>query len=275
MHIDIMRKESLKQLLKGRRDELTPESVGLRRKPNGRSRGLTIEDTAALARLSVRGYAQLENGEYQVPSADLLDAVAEALVMDEATRTDLYFLATGRPPNAPRRPPGSAQDWHWELVHRSEPRPSLVTDHAANVLAFNDTATSYFASAEGEPLAGGNTTLWLFEDKAAALIDQLERARALAVGRLKVTAIRYPDDPAVAAVVERLCTDPTAARLWDTQRARSADIVTNVHIRERHGVREELLWTLLELRDGSLLHTGLPPQRFVPAPTANRAVTGR
>jgi transcriptional regulator with XRE-family HTH domain len=69
----------LGEFLRSRRGEVRPDDVGL---PAGRARrvpGLRREEVALLAGVSVDYYVRLEQGRERSPSAQVLDALAEAL----------------------------------------------------------------------------------------------------------------------------------------------------------------------------------------------------
>ncbi|UGQ10514.1 helix-turn-helix domain-containing protein [Yinghuangia sp. ASG 101] len=256
MSSDDIRKESLRQLLKSRRRELNAASVGLPERPHSRSRGLSLEEAAMLARLSVRGYSQLENGHH-TPRPETLDAVAGALRMDERMRIDFYFLATEHRV-APPRPPTTAEPCHWGLADASAPHPAVVTDHASTVLAHNAPAVDLFAETGSGSLTGTNLTLWTFTEEAARGVDGIAALRRAAVARLKVTAIAYHDDKPVDEVITRLHEIPGAALLWRHERARTDRGVTLVRYRRPEHRARVLTWTRIAWEDGSILHTGLP-----------------
>ncbi len=96
----------IRDFLATRRARLTPEQVGL--PAGGRRRrvpGLRREEVAVLAGVSTEWYTRLEKGHISGVSDDVLEAVAQALQLDEAERTYLFDLArAARPANrTPRR----------------------------------------------------------------------------------------------------------------------------------------------------------------------------
>ena len=101
------------EFLRSRRARLSPEDAGL---PawggNRRVKGLRREEVALLAGVSVEYYVRLERGNLGGASQSVLDAVANALQLDEAERAHLHDLArtastragTGRIARATVRP---------------------------------------------------------------------------------------------------------------------------------------------------------------------------
>lgn len=89
----------LADFLQARRRQLRPQDVGLqtygerRRVP-----GLRREELAMLAGISAPYYTRLEQGQSRNASPEVLDAVANALHLDESERAHLHTLA-----RAPRR----------------------------------------------------------------------------------------------------------------------------------------------------------------------------
>src|ERR1700759_453083 len=91
--------QALGQLLRSRRQPLTPGDVGLPPGDRRRTPGLRREEVALLASLSTTYYTFLEQGRPVRPSAPVLDALASALRMSAAERRYLHVLAYG--PDSP------------------------------------------------------------------------------------------------------------------------------------------------------------------------------
>src|SRR5204862_1162467 len=99
-------KTQLGTFLQARRSQLRPEDVGMptygerRRVP-----GLRREELALLAGVSASYYTRLEQGQSLSASAEVLDAIAGALRLDESERRHLHDLAsTDRRRPRDRRP---------------------------------------------------------------------------------------------------------------------------------------------------------------------------
>ncbi|KPI31820.1 helix-turn-helix domain protein, partial [Actinobacteria bacterium OV320] len=90
---DMNNRSEVRDFLISRRGKVTPEQVGLvdhggtRRVP-----GLRRSEVADLAGVSVEYYTQLERGNVRGASESVLDAVARALLLDEAERAHLFDL---------------------------------------------------------------------------------------------------------------------------------------------------------------------------------------
>ncbi|MGB3376934.1 MAG: helix-turn-helix transcriptional regulator, partial [Microbacterium sp.] len=70
--------------LQARRAQVRPEQKGLRTTGVRRVPGLRREEVALLAGISVDYYLRLERGRDRHPSAQVLDAIARALELDDA-----------------------------------------------------------------------------------------------------------------------------------------------------------------------------------------------
>src|ERR1700744_2422793 len=84
--------------LKDRRAKLDPASFGL---PLTRRRtsGLRREEVAQRANVSTTWYTWLEQGRGGAPSANVLDRIAQALLLTDIEREHIFLLALGRLPD--------------------------------------------------------------------------------------------------------------------------------------------------------------------------------
>src|SRR6266576_2190793 len=97
--------EEIREFLTTRRAKITPDRAGL---PTfGRHRrvtGLRREEVALLAGISVEYYTRLERGNARGVSEEVLDALSQALQLDDAERAHLLDLVrTANEARAPRR----------------------------------------------------------------------------------------------------------------------------------------------------------------------------
>src|ERR1700754_4864906 len=83
---------AIAQFLTTRRARVTPEEVGLPVHGRRQVRGLRREEVASLAGVSVEYYKRLERGQATAPSDSVLNALAEALRLDDTERTHLFDL---------------------------------------------------------------------------------------------------------------------------------------------------------------------------------------
>lgn len=93
----------LAEFLRGRREVLQPEDVGLPRGPRRRTSGLRREEVAALSHMSTDYYARLERERGPQPSEQMVAAIAQGLHLTRDERDHLFRLAGHQ---APTRGPG-------------------------------------------------------------------------------------------------------------------------------------------------------------------------
>ncbi|WP_433284331.1 helix-turn-helix transcriptional regulator [Pseudonocardia sp. CA-142604] len=191
---------ALGEYLRARRGLVRPEDVGLVAGTRRRVSGLRREELAMLAGISSDYYLRLEQGRDQNPSAQVIDALARALLLDPAATAHLHELArarTRRParPRIERIPTGTAQ-----LLDQL-PMPAYVSGRYLDVLAANTLA--HALSPNFAP--GKNLLRQVFLDPGdRELHVDWERATASVVGGLRAAAGADPEDPNLAALVGEL-----------------------------------------------------------------------
>ena len=213
---------ALGQLLRSRRERLTPAEVGLPADSFGgrrrRTVGLRREEVALLASLSTTYYTFLEQGRPVRPSAQVLDALASALRMSAAERRYLHVLAYGpSDDNGPARtaPLERLDPAVADLVQRLEPHPTVVKGRRWDVLAANPAARELFADWAAGPPGERNLVRWMFTtDQAREVYLEWEPEARAMLGRFRLSAARYPDDPDVRALIAELQRDSEHVRDW-------------------------------------------------------------
>ena len=88
--------------LKSRRAKITPEQAGMPVYGQRRVPGLRRGEVAILAGMSVEYYTRLERGNLTGVSDSVLDALAQALRLDDTERDHLYALARAASTSAAR-----------------------------------------------------------------------------------------------------------------------------------------------------------------------------
>lgn len=89
---------ALAHFLRGRREALQPEDVGLPRGRRRRTDGLRREEVAALCHMSVDYYARLERERGPQPSEQMVASIAQGLHLTRDERDHLFRLAGHRAP---------------------------------------------------------------------------------------------------------------------------------------------------------------------------------
>jgi transcriptional regulator with XRE-family HTH domain len=214
----------LGEFLRARRARVAPVDVGLPQHGQRRVPGLRREEVAVAAGVSVDYYVRLEQGREKHPSAQVLDALADALLLDDDARLHLHRLAglvpTPRVPRTERVDPELLR-----LLDAWPDNPALVLGRAYDVLAANRLGRALFTPLVGpEPGAEErpNLVLAVFADPAARrFYAEWDRVAADTVAGLRLQHGEHPDDPRIAAVLAQARrTSPAFVELWERQDAR-------------------------------------------------------
>lgn len=208
----------LGEYLRARRAQVTPEAAGIASHGHRRVAGLRREEVAMLASISVDYYVRLEQGRETHPSAQVLDALSQVLLLDDDARAHLYQVA-GLVPSPHRAASTERVDPQLMRLLQGWPdSPALVLGRAYDVLAGNALAYALF---EGFA-QGPNLMLKVFLDPDARTFhpDWEEVARHTVAG-FRVLEGRHPTDPRIRAVVDRLAQEsPEFVELWQRHEAR-------------------------------------------------------
>ncbi len=201
--------------LRARRERVAPETVGLAGGGRRRVRGLRREELAQLAGISVDYYVRLEQGRATQPSAEVLQALADALGLDTAERGHLATLAGARSGPAPR---ARVSPLLRRMLDAMAHLPAFATDHRLDVVAWNGLGAELIGGLGDPGRRDRNQARYLFLDAASRTVHPEWEARAAeAVGQLRVAAGRYPGDTRLTALISELSTRSAEfRRLWSS-----------------------------------------------------------
>jgi transcriptional regulator with XRE-family HTH domain len=214
-------RREISEFLTSRRARVRPQDSGLpshdlrRRVP-----GLKREEDALLAGVSVDYYARLERGQLGGVSAPVLDAIADALRLDEAERQHLRDLADAasvperklrsRPPKAPSLRPSIRV-----LLDGMTGAAAYVRDEKADILAANDLCFGLYDGILDPAGLPFNLARFIFLDARAHgfFLDWDEVADGT-VGALRGVAGRHPLDRSLTDLIGELSarSDPFATK---------------------------------------------------------------
>ena len=235
------------EYLRARRELVQPEDVGLQNLGRRRTPGLRREEVAMLAGVSADYYIRLEQGRDQHPSAQVLDALARALQLDEDATAHLHGLA--QPPARPRRRtsrPERAPEAIVELILSWPATPAYVFGRYLDVLAANPLATTlapWFTT--GENLVRGA----FLDQRRRDLRPDWEQSLGNTVAALRANVGPDTDDPRLTELVGELSLRSEAFRqLWARHDARPRGSGTTVMLHPQVG-RLELSYTKFPIPD--------------------------
>jgi transcriptional regulator with XRE-family HTH domain len=208
----------LSEFLASRRAKVTPDQAGLPSYGQRRVPGLRREEVAALAGVSVEYYKRLERGNATGASDSVLEALADALRLDDAERAHLFDLARAASPLAPRRQRRPVQQRVRPAVQRildSIGAPATVSNMRCDYLAANELGRALYAPLFESREQPPNSARFTFLDPAAQeFFADWEKAAKDLVGALRSMAGRNPYDRALSDLVGELSTRSDAFRTW-------------------------------------------------------------
>ncbi len=217
-------KSEIRDFLTSRRARLTPEQAGLPTYGERRVPGLRREEVAVLAGVSVDYYTRLERGNLSGASEGVLEALAQALKLDEAERAHLGDLARAAQPGPRKRSRGRKPTVRPSVQWTLDAMPgcaALVENGRLDLLATNDLGCALFAPVVEEPGAGNFARFIFFDPRAQDLFDDWDRAAGETAALLRLEAGRDPRDGALTDLVGQLSTRAEAFRSqWATHSVR-------------------------------------------------------
>jgi transcriptional regulator with XRE-family HTH domain len=149
--------------LKDRRTRLDPAQLGLPLKRR-RTPGLRREEVAARANVSATWYTWLEQGRGGAPSAEVIDQIAQALMLTDVEREHLFLLALGRPPEARYQAADPVTPLLQRMIDAMELSPVLVRTPTWDVVAWNRAASAVLTDYGALPLGQRNIVRQIFHN---------------------------------------------------------------------------------------------------------------
>ncbi|GID30540.1 helix-turn-helix domain-containing protein [Paractinoplanes brasiliensis] len=204
------------EYLRARRELIRPEDVGLLDNGHRRVPGLRRDELAMLAGISTEYYTRLEQGRDRRPSAQVLDAVARALGLDEDATAHLHALGA---PEAPRRRHPSRVRPGVQLLLDAWPgTPAYVQGPFQDVLAANRLAVAL--SPVFAP--GGNVLRTvLLDPEAQEFLPGWQGRIGSLIAALRAAAGPDADDPRLTDLVGELSIKSDVfRRLWSRHDAK-------------------------------------------------------
>lgn len=201
--------------LRDRRSRLDPAVFGF----SGRRRtpGLRREEVAQRANISPTWYTWLEQGRGGAPSADVLNRIANGLMLTEPEREHLFILGLGRPPEVRYRAIEGISPRLQRLIDTLEVSPALVRTAAWDIVAWNRAATVVMTDYGKLAPENRNILRLLFSNSGVRNVQYDWQAMArFVVGAFRADAARAGATSEIAELVEELCrTSAEFKRIWE------------------------------------------------------------
>jgi transcriptional regulator with XRE-family HTH domain len=211
------RENALGEFLRARRGLVPPEEAGIEPGPRRRVAGLRREEVAQLAGVSADYYVRLEQGRERNPSAQVVDALARALNLEDDAAAHLHKLARAQTERlksggrrAPRRERVSPN--LMQMLHAWPNTPAVVLGRTLTVLAHNPLGRALF---DGHIHSGDLVRLVFLDPDARDFYPEWDRVAVNTVAGLRAAAGLDPDDPALVETVGELSVKSAEfRRLW-------------------------------------------------------------
>ncbi|MCW5135435.1 helix-turn-helix transcriptional regulator [Burkholderia cenocepacia] len=253
--------------LRDRREKLDPAALGL---PATRRRtpGLRREEVAQRAHVSVAWYTWLEQGRGGAPSADVLDRLARALMLNEAEREHLFLIGLGHPPEVRYHAPAGVTPRLQHVLDSLDASPAIIRTATWDVAAWNDAAAATLTDYATLPPAARNILRLIFVDAGVRHAQSdWERVARFAVGGFRADVARSGATQAVQAFVDEMrATSAEFDAMWRDHDIRTHEEATK-EIRHPRAGR-------IALEHSTFSVTGRPDLSlviFTPATPADRA----
>ncbi|WP_394614926.1 helix-turn-helix transcriptional regulator [Lentzea sp. JNUCC 0626] len=205
--------QELAIFLRTRRERLDPRDFALPRRRQRRTPGLRREEVAELAGISVDYVVRLEQARGLRPSADVAEALAGALRLNDDERAYLLGLTQRHTED---KAATEASESLKLLVEDLSPRPAMVMNHRFDVLAWNDEMAKVLLDFRELP-EGKRNAVWLCLLHPEIRERYVDRDRVVreGVAHLRAAWAAHPGDQVLADLIaECAADDEEFARLW-------------------------------------------------------------
>ena len=213
-------RREINEFLTSRRARVRPQDSGLPAMDNRRRvPGLKREEVALLAGVSVDYYARLERGQLGGVSDSVLDAIADALKLDEAERLHLHDLATaaGAPERKLRTRTARAATLRPSiriLLAGMTGVPAYVRSSRADILAANDLCLALYDGILERDVPFNLARFVFLDGRSHGFFLDWDEVADSTVGALRAEAGRTPLDRPLTDLIGELTTrsQPFATR---------------------------------------------------------------
>ncbi len=201
--------------LRDRRSRLDPAALGF---AAGRRRtpGLRREEVASRANISPTWYTWLEQGRGGAPSADVLDRIANGLMLTEPEREHLFMLGLGRPPEVLYKRVEGVTLRLQRVLDALDVSPALIKTATWDVVAWNRAAAALLTDYSQLPREERNILRLMFGSQGVqAAQEDWESVARFVVGAFRADAARAGATAEITKLVDELSRVSTDFdRLW-------------------------------------------------------------
>lgn len=201
--------------LRDRRARLDPLTLGF---AGGRRRtpGLRREEVAQRANISATWYTWLEQGRGGSPSPDVLDRLANGLMLTEVEREHLFMIGLGRPPEVRFKAPQGVTPRLQRLIDAFAECPAIVKTATWDIVAWNRAAAVVLTDyGKLEPRDRNILRIMFGSPRVRTMQPDWDSVARFVVGSFRADAARAGAVAEIAQLVEELsATSAEFAALW-------------------------------------------------------------
>jgi transcriptional regulator with XRE-family HTH domain len=227
---DMDNKAEVREFLTSRRAKLSPADAGLPDVGQRRVPGLRRGEVASLAGVSIEYYAKLERGAIAGASSSVLEALSQALQLDDTERAHLFDLAraadgiptSGRPRRRTSTQSASRPSLQWAMEAITD-GIAFVRNSRHDLLATNALGRVFYSPVIGDGGRIPNLARFQFLDPASRdFYPEWDLFAHMCVAIMRAEAGRDPHDRGLQDLVGELSTQSeTFRRLWGSHDVRT------------------------------------------------------
>jgi len=215
----VIDRAGLAGFLRGRREALQPEDVGLPRGPRRRTAGLRREEVAVLCHMSTDYYTRIERERGPQPSVQMIASIAQGLHLSLDERDHLYRLAGHQPPqrgaSSEHVSPGLLR-----IFDRLGDTPAEIVTELGETLRQTPLSVALMGDATRYTGPARSRGYRWFTDPSARLLhvaeDRAHLSRMYAAGLRALLAVRGPGSRAAQLTDLLLERSEEFRALWET-----------------------------------------------------------
>ncbi len=237
--VELLRRQELGTFLRSRRERISPQQVGLISSGRRRTPGLRREELAQMAGVGVTWYTWLEQGRDINVSAQVLEAICRALLLDASERAHVMNLAGvddhGGGDGVVRECAALSSSVQ-VILDQLGPFPATVVNARFDHLAYNRAYGRLASDLDLVPVEDRNT-LWLgFTDPAwRRSMVEWEDSMARMVAQYRLNMADHVGEPSWKELVRRLSdASPEFVDMWSRRDVQGAEnrtkLVLNDHV---------------------------------------------
>ncbi|WP_163652291.1 helix-turn-helix transcriptional regulator [Listeria sp. PSOL-1] len=199
--------QTLGAFLREARNRITPRQIGLLPNSRRRTPGLRREEVAQLANIGVSWYTAIEQGKNVHPSNNVLEALADALLLSTSERQYLFSLATGTKLEK-KKEQQTISIGLKQIVDSLDPDPAYIIDEYWDILIWNKSAefVFHFHPYDQNVHYLPNLLRHFLTDPFMVALNgnSWEKRAKVMIARYRADRARYPQDDKAQQLIEEL-----------------------------------------------------------------------